>query len=128
MQEQYLSTRCKGRVVVKGYVQIPGVDFTDSFAPVATDSAMRTIFAITLYHGHNKPEECWICEVIDVEAAFLEADMDENIYIEWPEGVKDVNDAVIKLGRLATLWLIIDAKQSYALKIQLRAKQFFKGY
>lgn len=45
---------------------------------------------------------------------------------EWPEGVKDVNDAVIKLGRLATLWLIIDAKQNYALKIQLRAKQFFK--
>ena len=45
---------------------------------------------------------------------------------EWPEGVKDVNDAVIKLGRLATLWLIINAKQNYALKIQLRAKQFFK--
>jgi hypothetical protein len=45
---------------------------------------------------------------------------------EWPEGVKDVNDAVIKLGRLATLWLIMSSKQSYALKIQLRAKQFFK--
>jgi hypothetical protein len=44
----------------------------------------------------------------------------------WPEGVKDVNDAVIKLGRLATLWLIINAKQSYSLKIQLRARQFFK--
>jgi DNA primase len=45
---------------------------------------------------------------------------------EWPVGIKDVNDAVIKLGRLTTLWLIINAKQSYALKIQLRAKQFFK--
>jgi hypothetical protein len=45
---------------------------------------------------------------------------------EWPAGVKDVNDAVIKLGRLATLWLITQAKQNYALKIQLRAKQFFK--
>lgn len=45
---------------------------------------------------------------------------------DWPDGIKDVNDAVIKLGRLATLWLIINAKQSYSLKIQLRAKQYFK--
>jgi hypothetical protein len=45
---------------------------------------------------------------------------------EWPEGIKDVNDAVTKLGRLATLWLIIESRQSYALKIQLRAKNFFK--
>jgi hypothetical protein len=45
---------------------------------------------------------------------------------EWPEGVKDVNDALVKLGKLATLWLILDAKESYALKIQLRAKKWFK--
>lgn len=46
---------------------------------------------------------------------------------DWPEGVKDVNDAVIKIGRAATLWLIITAIESYELKIQLRAKQWFKG-
>jgi Toprim-like len=45
---------------------------------------------------------------------------------DWPEGVKDVNDAVIKLGRLATLYLIISAKESNVLKIRLRAKQWFK--
>lgn len=44
----------------------------------------------------------------------------------WPDGVKDVNDAVCKLGRLATLWLIVSAKESNNLKIQLRAKQWFK--
>ena len=44
----------------------------------------------------------------------------------WPKGIKDVNDAVCKLGRLATLWLIISAKESNNLKIQLRAKQWFK--
>jgi hypothetical protein len=44
----------------------------------------------------------------------------------WPEGVKDVNDAVIKLGRLATLYLIISAKESNSLKIQLKAKKWFK--
>jgi hypothetical protein len=45
---------------------------------------------------------------------------------DWPEGVKDVNDAVRKIGRLATLWLIINAKESNSLKIQLRAKKWFK--
>jgi hypothetical protein len=45
---------------------------------------------------------------------------------DWPEGVKDVNDAVIKLGRLATLYLIISAKESNSLKIQLKAKKWFK--
>ena len=45
---------------------------------------------------------------------------------DWPEGVKDINDAVIKLGRLATLWLIVSAKESNNLKIQLRAKKWFK--
>jgi DNA primase len=45
---------------------------------------------------------------------------------DWPEGVKDVNDAVRKLGRLATLWMIVTAKESNNLKIQLRAKKWFK--
>lgn len=44
----------------------------------------------------------------------------------WPDGIKDVNDAVVKLGKLATLWLIMDAKESSSLKIQLRAKKWFK--
>jgi hypothetical protein len=45
---------------------------------------------------------------------------------DWPAGVKDVNDAVVKLGRLATLYLIASAKESNSLKIQLRAKKWFK--
>lgn len=47
---------------------------------------------------------------------------------EWPDGVKDVNDAVIKLGRLSTLWLIVTAKESNKLKVQLKAKKWFKEY
>ena len=45
---------------------------------------------------------------------------------DWPVGVKDVNDAMIKLGRLATLYLITTAKESNSLKIQLKAKKWFK--
>ena len=46
---------------------------------------------------------------------------------EWPGDIKDINDAVIKLGKLATLYLIVSAKESNSLKIRLRAKQWFKN-
>jgi hypothetical protein len=44
---------------------------------------------------------------------------------DWPEGVKDVNDAVLKLGRLYTLYLIVTSSESNELKIRLRTKQWF---
>ena len=45
---------------------------------------------------------------------------------EWPAGVKDVNDAVIRWGRLATLLTIMQAKETSRIKIQLRKKQLAK--
>ena len=47
---------------------------------------------------------------------------------EWPAGVKDVNDAVIKLGRLATLLTIIQSKETSKIKIELRKKQLLKHF
>jgi hypothetical protein len=44
----------------------------------------------------------------------------------WPMGVKDVNDAVIQLGRLATLITILQAKETSKIKIELRKKQLVK--
>jgi hypothetical protein len=44
---------------------------------------------------------------------------------DWPEDIKDINDAICKIGKLATLWLIVQAKESNNLKIQLRAKKWF---
>jgi hypothetical protein len=45
----------------------------------------------------------------------------------WPDGVKDVNDAVIKHGRLYALWKIVNSAESMALKIQLNSKNWLKG-
>jgi len=45
---------------------------------------------------------------------------------EWPEGIKDVNDAVIRLGRLGTLLIIMQAKETSKIKIELRKKQLVK--
>jgi DNA primase len=45
---------------------------------------------------------------------------------EWPAGVKDVNDAVIRLGKLGTLLTILAAKETSKIKIELRKKQLVK--
>jgi hypothetical protein len=39
----------KGQIVIKGYTEIPGVDYTESFAPVATTSAINMVNATGLY-------------------------------------------------------------------------------
>jgi hypothetical protein len=45
---------------------------------------------------------------------------------EWPADVKDVNDAVIRWGRLGTLLTIIEARETSKIKIELRKKQLVK--
>ena len=45
---------------------------------------------------------------------------------EWPEGVKDVNDAVIHLGKLGTLLTIMQARETSKIKIELRKKKLVK--
>ena len=75
------SVRYKGRIVSLGYMQIPGVDYTQSFSPVGNDTSVRIIIGLALYNDE------WIIEVIDVEAAFLEGDMERSMFIEWPTGM-----------------------------------------
>ena len=55
-------------------MQIPGVDYTESFTPVASDTAIRTIIAMFLYYFHTDKKGKWDLEMFDVEAAFLNAD------------------------------------------------------
>lgn len=45
---------------------------------------------------------------------------------DWPEGVKDVNDAVIKLGKLATLLTIMQARETSKIKIEIRKKNLVR--
>jgi hypothetical protein len=81
--------RYKGRIVIKGYTEIPGVDYTESFAPVATTSSINMVIAIGLY----RENEGWVTETLDIEAAFLESDMDPNteVFIDWPDGMVELD-------------------------------------
>jgi hypothetical protein len=47
---------------------------------------------------------------------------------EWPADVKDVNDAVLKLGKLGTLLTIMQSRETSRIKIELRKKQHVKKF
>jgi hypothetical protein len=45
---------------------------------------------------------------------------------EWPAGVKDVNDAIIRMGKVATLLTILNARETNKYKIEIKRKQLVK--
>ena len=77
----------KARIVVQGFNQIPGVDYTESFSPVATDTAIRMLLGIFLAHEKHKG---WELEMFDIEAAFLNADIETRMFVNWPAGLEEL--------------------------------------
>jgi hypothetical protein len=69
----------KVRLVVKGYAQIFGVDYSDTFAPVARLDTIRLLLAISTQKG-------WKVFQLDVKSAFLNGVLQEEIYVEQPDG------------------------------------------
>ncbi|KAL0383262.1 UNVERIFIED_CONTAM: Retrovirus-related Pol polyprotein from transposon RE2 [Sesamum calycinum] len=68
----------KARLVAKGYSQLPGIDYTETFAPVARLDTIRALIAIAA----NKK---WKIYQMDVKSAFLNGYIDEEIYVEQPQ-------------------------------------------
>ncbi|GJQ98268.1 retrotransposon protein, putative, ty1-copia subclass [Tanacetum coccineum] len=69
----------KARLVAKGCTQTYGVDYEETFSPVADIRAIRILIAIAAYYDY----EIW---QMDVKTAFLNGRLDEDIYMEQPEG------------------------------------------
>jgi hypothetical protein len=88
--EQDKSIRYKARCVSRGFMQIPGVDYTESFSPVATDSSIRLMIGLYLYFNKHNKVKNWKLEMFDVEAAFLNAELDKPVFIEWPQGMEEL--------------------------------------
>ena len=87
--------RYKARLVAKGYSQLYGIDFTETFAPVVRFSSLRAILAIAAAADYEIHQ-------MDVKTAFLNGDLDEDIYMEQPEGHRAVGaqaDHVWKLNK-----------------------------
>jgi len=67
----------KAHIVTKGFLMIPGIDYTVSFLPVTTETGVQCVISISLHFINedivlNAPaERRWILEVYNIEAAFL---------------------------------------------------------
>ncbi|GJX47726.1 retrotransposon protein, putative, ty1-copia subclass [Tanacetum coccineum] len=71
-------------LVAKGYTQLYGVDYEETFSPVADIRAIRILISIAAYYDY----EIW---QMDVKTAFLNGYLDEDIYMVQPEGFVDPN-------------------------------------
>jgi hypothetical protein len=60
--------------VAYGYCQVPGIDFSESFAPVLNDLSFRIMLIAKLVWNMT-------FTVVDIETAFLHGDLDEEIFI-----------------------------------------------
>ena len=69
----------KARYVAKGYTQVQGIDYKETFSPTANITSVRALMQIAAQND-------LIVHQMDVKTAFLHAPIDEEIYMEQPEG------------------------------------------
>jgi hypothetical protein len=86
--------RNKARLVCKGYAQVEGVDFEETFSPVARIEAIRMFLDFACYIKFKVYQ-------MDVKSTFLNGDLEEEVYVEQPEGflLTDKKDYVCHLKK-----------------------------
>jgi len=84
----------KARLVAKGYVQRPGIDFEEDFAPVTRLESVHLLLAVAAH-------ESWEVHHMDVKSAFLNGDLQEEVYVSQPAGfiIQGAEHKVLKLKK-----------------------------
>lgn len=82
----------KARLVARGYSQKYGIDFTATFSPTLKQDSLRLITSIAAQNNYNIYQ-------IDVKAAYLNAELEEDIYMRIPEGDSNYQNGYWKLNK-----------------------------
>ena len=69
----------KARLVAQGFRQKPGIDYFDTYAPVARISTIRLLIALATINN-------LVIHQMDVKTAFLNGDLEEEVYMRQPKG------------------------------------------
>ncbi|KAE8224041.1 hypothetical protein CF319_g3014 [Tilletia indica] len=104
----------KARLVAKGYSQLDGIDYEETFAPVARLVSVRLI--ISFAHKHQ-----WVLISLDAKSAYLNGYLDEEIYMEQPPGFEDGKGSVCLLVR--SLYGLKQAGRAWFLVLQAKLLQ-----
>ncbi|GJW34208.1 retrovirus-related pol polyprotein from transposon TNT 1-94 [Tanacetum coccineum] len=112
----------KARLVAKGYRQEEGIDFEESFAPVARIEAIRIFIA-------NAATKNMIIYQMDVKTAFLNGDLQEEVFVSQPEGFEDQENPTHVYRLKKALYGLKQAPRAWydTLSKFLLANNFFKG-
>ena len=86
--------RYKARLVAQGFSQKFGLDYDETFCPVVRFESVRTVIALAVQNGLKLHQ-------LDVATAFLNGELDEEIFMKQPEGfaVKGQEHLVCRLNR-----------------------------
>ncbi|GJU85926.1 retrotransposon protein, putative, ty1-copia subclass [Tanacetum coccineum] len=108
----------KAHLVAKGYTQLYGIDYEETFSLVADIRAIRILISIAAFYDY----EIW---QMDVKTAFLNGYLDEDIYMVQPEGFVDPNHPrkVYKLQR--SIYGLKQASRSWNKRFNKEIKRFY---